>query len=469
MIRKLLKDSFVYGMSSVLSQGVPILIVPIYTRLLSPNEYGGMDILSVFANLIILTVALEISQGLARHYPDASNVKDRIEYASSALWFSAGAYGLFVILSLSFSRPLTMIILGSPTWEETFRVAIISIGGNGIFFLFQNLLRWQIKPGWYAAASISYVLISTGVGIWLVAGFETGVAGIFYGQLAGAAAGGFVAWFFSRDFYRLTFSREKCGEMLAFSMPLVPSSISVLVANYIDRFAIQNLMTLDDVGIYGVGFRFATVVNLLMVGFYSALTPLIYQHYRKERTPADLASIFRYFLCGTLPLVVAVSIFSKEILWLFATPPYYAAWSVIPILACASVASRMYIFAPGLDIAKRTTAIALINLAAAVANTTLNFLMIPHWGIEGSAWATLISALFAFIGYMVLSQRYYLVPHRWRQILSATFVSATAVIIWLVFFDHGIFLQPEQFVLKVLILMIAAFLTIWILMRKTVK
>ena len=150
-----------------------------------------MDILAVFANLIILTVALEISQGVARHYPDAQTATDRIAYASTALWFSTVAYALFAVFSLTFSKPLTALLLTSPGWEETFRVAVIAIAGNGIFFLLQNLLRWQLKPKGYAAASIAYVVISTGIGVWLVAGFHMGVVGVFYGQIVGAVAGGF--------------------------------------------------------------------------------------------------------------------------------------------------------------------------------------------------------------------------------------------------------------------------------------
>ena len=467
MIRQLLKDSVVYGLSSILSQGISILIVPIYTRLLSPNEYGGMDILAVFANLITLTVALEISQGLARHYPDAQTAADRIAYASTSLWFSAAAYGLFAVFSITFSKPLTTLLLTSPAWEETFRVAVIAITGNGIFFLLQNLLRWQLKPKGYAAASIAYVIISTGIGVWLVAGFHMGVIGVFYGQIVGAVSGGFLAWFLAKDLYRFIFSREKCKEMIAFSVPLIPSSISILVANYIDRFAIQNLMTLDDVGVYAVGFRFASVVNLLMVGFYGALTPLIYQHYRKDSTSKELARIFRFFVCGTLPLIAAVSLFSKEILWLFATPPYYAAWSVMPILACASVISRMYIFAPGLDIAKKTTTIALINLSAALTNIILNFIMIPHLGIEGAAGATLISAILTFAGYMILSQRYYPVHHFWWQIMAVTLISAAAVIIGLIFFNHSESFETSRFVLKLILLIGTALVTVWILLRGT--
>jgi O-antigen/teichoic acid export membrane protein len=139
----------------------------------------------------------------------------------------------------------------------------------------------------------------------------------------------------------------------------------------------------------------------------------------------------------------------------------------MPILACASVMSRMYIFSPGLDIAKKTTTIALINLSAALTNIILNFLMIPLLGIEGAAGATLISAVLTFAGYMVLSQRYYPVHHVWREFMAVTLISAAAVITGIIFFNHSESFETSRFVLKLIILIGSALVTVWILLKRT--
>lgn len=427
MIRQLFKDSVVYGLASILSQGIPILIVPVYTRFLSPDSYGGLDMLTVFASLINLTVALEISQGLARSYADTGTDHERSLYASTAFWFSAAAYSLFAIISLVFSGPLSSFLLDGTKWEPVFRIAVMATALNGIFLFLQNQLRWILKPKAYAVCSVAYAVLSTGIGILLVTAYDSGVAGIFYGQIIGALAGGLLAWFPARYLFKAVFSMDKCKEMLIFSTPLVPSSISVLVAVYVDRIAIKQLMTLADLGVYAVGFRIASVVNLLMVGLYSALTPLIYRHYNKESTPSDIARIFRFFLYGTLPLMIALSLFSAEIVGFFAAQEYAGAWLVIPPLAFASVTARMYIFAPGLDIAKKTGKIALINLMAASTNAVLVFLMIPHLGITGAALATLSGSLLMFILYMALSQKLYPVPHDWRLIAPSVIICVLAM------------------------------------------
>ena len=466
MIRQFFKDSFLYGISSVVIQGIPILVLPVYVRLLSPLEYGALEIITIFAAFVNLTVALEIMQGFARHYPVARTEGEKHEYASTALWFTLAAYGLFAGVALLFSRPLTAMILHAAAWENTLRVAIVTTGLNGVYLLLQNQLRWQMKPLAYVTASMTYIGLSVSAGIFFIIFYQTGVAGVFYGQIIGAVVAGCCAWMMGRESYDFIFSPARCWEMLMFSLPLIPSSISVIVAGYVDRIAIQNLMTMDDVGIYSAGFRVASIANILMAGIYFSLTPLIYQNYRKEGTPKELANIFIYFLCGTLPVLMGLSLFSREMLWLFTTPPYYGAWSIIPILAVASICSKLYIFAPGLDIEKKTMMIALINIAAAVVNITLNLLLIPHLGILGSALATLISAAFLFFAYMCVSRKFYPIPYRWGVILPAC-IAASLVMLAAYFIPTELNVDYFPMVVGKLLLFVGA--SIWIIRSLLVR
>jgi len=459
LIRQFFKDSFLYGISSIVLQGIPILLLPVYVRLLPPLEYGAMEIITIFAALINITVALEIAQGFARYFPEARTDGEKREYASTALWFTVSAYGLFMVAALSLSRSLTDLMLHDGAWEKTIRVAIIATGLNGVYQLLLNQLRWELKPLAYASASITYILISVAAGIFLIVFYRAGVAGIFYGQMTGAIVAGCFAGVMGRKNLGFLFNRTRCREMLTFSLPLVTSSIAVILANYVDRIAIQNLMTLTDVGVYSAGFRVASIANIIMAGIYFSLTPLIYRNYRKETTPAELAKIFNYFLCGTLPVLMAMTLFAREILQVFTEPAYYSAWTIIPLLAVASIASRLYIFTPGLDIEKRTKIIALINIASALLNIFLNILLIPALGITGSALATLISATILFAAYAGINQRLYPIPFAWRKIAAACSITLSVILMGYAVSsstDHGHFLTMAG---KGLLLVLAS---VWI-------
>ena len=428
MIKQFFKDSFIYGSANILSRGIAILLLPLYTRVLSPEEYGVVDMLTIFGALMNLIVSLEISQGFARLYLDASDVSDKIAYSSTALWFTVSTYIVFTMIALFSPEQLIVFLTGSLAWRHTFRVAVFSIAANGVFYLFQLQLRYQLQSRHYALSSITFMVITAIVSAVLVLIEQYGVDGIFYGQIVGAVAGAIVAWFCTRNNYKLLFAFHKCKEMLKFSIPLVLSSINVFIALYIDRIAIKKLMTLNDVGVYGVGYRFASIVHIVMIGFIYALTPLIYKRYSHESTPCDLARIFRYFLVAALPFLIFIALFSKEFVWVFTVPRYYPAWSTIPVIATAILLSNMYIFMPGLDIAKKTRSIAVINIISASSNTVLNFILIPFMGINGAALATLAGSLSMFLLYTFFSQKFYFVPHNWQKIIRATILSLIFII-----------------------------------------
>lgn len=165
-----------------------------------------------------------------------------------------------------------------------------------------------------------------------------------------------------------------------------------------------------------------------MIGFQGALTPLVFHHHANTAMPGELARIFRFFLALALPSMLCLGVFSRELVWLFATPEYYAAWSIIPFLSFGLLFSNLYIFTPGLFIRNRTPTVAAINILAAISNLALNLTLIPILGIVGASLATFLSAFAEFAPYFAFSQRLYPVPHDLKRLLLA--LGTTALIIF---------------------------------------
>ncbi len=420
MVKRFLRDSVVYSLSTFISRGISFFLIPIYTRVFSPEDYGIIDIMAIFASIIHLTVALEISQSVARFFADAGSLTEKKSYASTALWFTAFSYLLFYIFVLVFAQPASFLILGMENANGLFLVGSFSIVCSGLFNFLNNQLRWQLQSLHNMISSLIMTIVSIFVTLTIVVGVNQGIIGVFWGQITGALVGSVIAFTFSRKSFAFIFDWKKWKEMVAFSLPLVPSGIGVFIAMYIDRIAIRHLMTLADVGIYGVGYRLASVVSLLMVGVQGALVPLIYQSYKNPNTPRQIAKVFRYFTFLALVLFIGMSFFSKEMLILLTTPDYYQAQIVISFLVASALFAGMYIFAPGLAIMKKTRVIALLAISSAILNSVLNFLLIPYFGIRGAAFATLISMVFKFVLYLRIANRYYQIPYEWKRIFLAT-------------------------------------------------
>lgn len=421
MLKAFFRDSAIYTLPSLISRGLSFFLFPLYTQVLSPSDYGAFDILVVFGNLITLTVALEISQGVARYYTEEKDPHKKILYASTSFWFSLMSYFLFMIVSLVFSTTLTGWLLEETSWTGIFQLYSVHIFLYGLFCLIQNQFRWEFRSKTYSLISIIVTFTTAGVSVYLAYFLEWGIYGILYGLISGSLVGCLYGLWNLRNTYQFKFESSYLKEMIRFSAPLIPSSIAVFLSLYIDRLMINHYLSLEEVGIYGIGYRLASIVGLLMIGFKGALTPLIYNNYNKKNTPKDLAVIFRYFSAAALVVFLGLSIFSKEILTIITTPAYIPASQVVIYLVPAIFFSNMYVFAPGITITKKTHFLIYINMGGALVNFLLNLVLIPLYGIPGAAIATFIGYGFVFGVHMVISQKLYFVPHHWKQLVLAIF------------------------------------------------
>jgi O-antigen/teichoic acid export membrane protein len=196
MLHRLGVDSIIYGGASLAVRGLQIFLIPIYSRVLGLDDYGVIETIAIAGALVNLTVALEISQGMARHIADTPDDLVRRAFASTAIGFAVFAYAAFFLIVAAFADGLAPWLLVGKTPPQTLVVAAAAIAVNGVFAIVQDLLRWQLRPWFYAMASFAYASGSAGVGIWLVELEGAGVVGVFWGQLAGASLGlGISLWY----------------------------------------------------------------------------------------------------------------------------------------------------------------------------------------------------------------------------------------------------------------------------------
>jgi O-antigen/teichoic acid export membrane protein len=406
-----------YALGGILSQGIAFLLFPFFAHVFVPRDYGIIDLVGLTMTLVNLTIALEISQGLGRYFAEATEFEERKAYASTAFTFTALIYTAALVVALIVIRPLTTLVLGGDVDKAIMRLAVVAMWCSGMLYLTQDLLRWQLRPKAFAVVSVVTAAMTAGTSVVLVIGFDTGVIGAIVGQVVGFGVGGALAYRLSSDLFRLRFDRAKFGRMLAYSIPLVPASVGVFLNGYADRIAIRSKLTLSDVGVYGVGYRLSMVVSLTLIGFQGALMPFTLSRHEQPQTRQDLARIFRLFCAIALAVFLCLSLFADELLRLLTRPAYYGATTVVPLLVAASFFGGMYIFAPGLSIAKKTRPYAVITLVAGLANLALAFSLVGPLGIRGPALAFLVACAGSFAALMLLSQRHFHVPHEWRRLL----------------------------------------------------
>jgi O-antigen/teichoic acid export membrane protein len=427
MVRRFFRDSAVYALPAALSRAISFLLFPLFAHHFSPTDYGVLDIVLLIGSLAAVTVALEISQGLGRYIAAERDADVRQDYASTALLFTVAAYTAFVLVLEAAAAPITEVVLGPDVSPGLMRVAGAWMWVTGVLYLIQNQLRWELRPAPYATASGVMAAVTALSSALLVLGLDMSVMGALLGQLIGAAAALVFVLAVSRGSFALRFDRDKWRQMVGFSLPLVLSGLGVFLNAYADRLVIQHTRSLADVGVYGVGFRWAMIVSLALVGFQGAAMPLFLTRYQEASTPADIARIFRIFAAMGLGLFVALSVLAPPALRILAAAPYQRASDVVPMLVLSSLFAGMYMFAPGLAIAKQMGTMAKVTAVAGMANLVLALALVPPFGIVGAGVATAATSLWWFASLMRASQRHYPVPHRWGSLVTAL-VSVAALV-----------------------------------------
>ncbi len=415
-IKTLLRDSVIYTIPAVVSRGLGLILLPLYTHVLSPEQFGIMDMFLTVGNLIALTVALEISQATARYYVEAADDVARNRYVATGFYFTVASYLLFALLAYLMASPITRSLTGSAEYTYHFRLSIAYMVLNGIFIYLQNQLRAELRSKAYTLASFIFSGAWCGTVFWLVYLRGMGLEGILLSMIAGSGSGTLYGFY---ALHARCMSKASLGtlrQMLAFSAPLVASGVCVFVNVYIDRLMINHFIGLADVGLYGLAFRIAAIAGLSTAGFQGALTPMIMHGYKHAETPHQIARVFSGFAAFALVLYVILALFAEDVLALFVPPSYYAAAPLVSILTLAVLFGNMYIFAPGMTIAKKTHLIFKINLVGAAVNLTLNIAFISSFGALGAALATAIASIVVFGGYVMLGQRYYAIPYATKRI-----------------------------------------------------
>jgi O-antigen/teichoic acid export membrane protein len=427
MYKRLLKDASVYSISSLLARGFSLITVPIYTRILSPSDYGALDLLSYTAMLVVLVMGAALDQAVARFYLDATENSEKKRIASTVLIYNLFVFALLIPLVVPLASQLAHKWLDDQVDETTVVLVFIYIWMHAIFYIANNQLRYLFLSKQYALCNIGNTIFSIVLSFVFVVYLKWGVFGVFLGQVIGAGLFALLSLYYARESYALVFHWKSFKRMLVYSLPLVPGTLAFYLMQYVDRYVINQLTGLYEVGLYGIGARVASLVNLFLMGFQGAWSPIIFKSFREKEAPEKFKVVFNYYLFAVLTILVGLSLFGKEILLLLTTKTFSQGFVVVPLLVLAAIlASIGQYFTYGIQIAQKSHFTLFLNSASLLINVVLNYVLIPRLGIIGAALATVLSFVFLSVVGMSLSQKLYYVPYRWVNILAAGLL-ATAI------------------------------------------
>jgi O-antigen/teichoic acid export membrane protein len=409
--RLLARDTVVYGGADLTAKLIAFLTFPLLASALSPFEFGVVELVGTTLALIAIIANVGLNNAVHRYYWDPETLPDsRPNFVSSGL--------IFLVLSVGGTCALGLLLVHvAPTWPALFGsgisytgliAALLMMFANHINQYCLDIIRLHHKPWRFFAVSLVGKMLAAPSALAAVIILDLGVDGLFGAQaLVALLALPVAVWAIKKDLV-LRFDLAISKRLLEYGHPFIFAGLAYWLFGSMDRWMLAWLSSVEEVGIYSVASRFASVVLFISTAFGQAWSPVAMK-IRLDNTSTYrliFGDILIVLCCGMLLASAGVALFAYEIIW-WLLPHQYISAALPTSVLCLGVAfqATIQVTAVGISIERRTHLFARLSWVAVGVNFLLNLLLIPRYGALGAAWATLASYMLLSGSYLFFTQR----------------------------------------------------------------
>lgn len=382
-----------------LQRGISILTTPIFTRVLSPEEYGMFSVFSAWYGVIAIVATLNLHMGVINNaFVKEKQSKERI--VSSFQSLSLVVSLAFLLMGFLFREQLSQI-MGLP-------VIVVVFLFLGFVFTepYQDWLIYKRYQYDYKKPIIVTIMISVFtpcaslLTIFLVQ-TAPGEARIISYVLAGTIIPGIMLYIVNYRRNRTFYDRKLWLYALSFNLPLLPHYLSETLLNQIDRIMINAYFGAGDAGVYSIAFSAASIIMIFSSALNMAFVPWQYQKLKEKdyRAMRKAAYAVLTFLAVLLSILI---MFAPEIIAILAGEQYLGAIYLIPTLGASVFFNYMYqVFSRVEMYYEKKSYTVIATMTAVVVNILLNMWWIPEMGYTGAGYSTLVAhILFCVMHYI---------------------------------------------------------------------
>jgi len=424
-LRRLATTGAAYTASSALSKLIAVFLLPLYTRYLTPVDYGAAEVMLASVIAASIVIRFGVIEAILRFYYLGGERRDAVMATGFASLFWSATAGSVVALALA--APISKALLGHED-AGLARIAVLGLWTLTLWEYGLALLRLEERARAYFGLTIANVLVTIPATVWLVVVRDEGANGLLLGSFATALP--FLGWRLWDERRRLSFlpDRALLRRMLRFGLPTMPAELTLYSLNFLDRIIIVRTVGLAAAGLYALAVKFASAMQVLARGFQLAFPPLAYAIEDEDEARRAYALIFTWFAAVCAFAVTGLWLLARWITRFFAAPEFFGAHAAIGLLATGIALYALYLtMVVILGRSGRTEFNFPATGAGVVVNLGLNLALVPSHGIVGAgialvaSYAVILALMYAF------TQRLFPVPYEWRR-LALLVVTAAALV-----------------------------------------
>lgn len=433
-LKSLFKQTFIYGLATVLPRMMSFILVPLYTdpKVLSTAEYGRVSFIFAYFVLFNVVLAYGMETAFFRFFNKEENPEKVTSTSSISLILSS-----FTLLGVAFlcrTQISTLINIEVKYLNLVFIILLL----DALVIVPFAWLRATAKPMRYAILKILNVAINLGLNVFLLLflkdlaqdsslfhsiykqDFE--ISYIFISNLIASA----ITLVLLLPFYakvQFKFDTVLWKKMMQYAFPVLIAGIAYSVNETFDRILLEKLLPPniadEQVGMYSACYKLALFMTLFATAFRLGIEPYFFSHSKTENPQKNYARILEYFVAFGSVILLTVVVFADVLKpFIIRSEAYYEAMWIVPFILLANFCLGIYHnLSVWYKITDRTKFGAYISIIGALITLVINYILIPVIGFKGSAIATFTAYAVMMLLSFYFGKKYYPIPYNLKKIL----------------------------------------------------
>lgn len=392
------KVSLWFTFCNFFQKGISMLSVPIFTRMMTTEEYGVFSVYQSWYSILTIIVTLNLFAGVYN--------RGLIKYELHKNEFTSAIQGLSSLVTILF---FLIYCVAMPLWIRVFELPSVYM-----FIMFIEMLftpaysywsarqRFEYKYKRLVIATICFSLASPSVGFLAVlVAHDKALARILSYAIVQIAFGVVFSIYIIVKGKKL-YCKEYWRYAIVFNLPLIPHYLSQIVLNQADRIMISRIVGSGEAAIYSVAYNISLIMSLLTNAINSAFVPSLY-NCLKEKKYLRIKEISTYVILIAAVVTFGAMLFGPELIYIFAPEQYYGAIGVIPPVALSVFFIAVYALFVNVEFYfEKTKYTMYVSVCGAVINIVLNWIFINKYGYIAAGYTTVVCYVLFAIGHYLL-------------------------------------------------------------------
>lgn len=420
-----------YLVSNLLVRGLSILLTPLYTRVMSQEDFAIVSVANAVTTVLGIVLGLAIYSAVPRLYFDHAEGPARRRFLGTLTIFSL-VFPLLLAAGLEVLGSAGLLdVFGTVRYAPHLRLVVWSAALGGIVNLPSTVYMTREEPRVVGALNLATALVQIGLTILMVAALRMGAVGVLGAGLASNAVMAVVSFLLLARLSDLVVVTKDLRAAIVYSVPIVPHLIANWALAVSDRLVLERYVPATEVSRYALAYLFATGIGVIGSAVTTPLNPVANRDLGDPETAKRIPPLGTYVLLVTVASALFTATCGRELVALFAPKAYAEAARFVPWVVFGSAIQGFYfVWSTGTWYSKRTALVPVVTLTSVIVNVGLNLVLVPRYGAIAAAITTAIGYAVSALLHGALAQRNHAIPweyRRWGAMLVAALAAFFAV------------------------------------------